>query len=168
MTNTFLWAEVPWDDPAWETYIPTPDAPTLSSVRIGQFALERAQGFPSLPALAPFVGSGSLFITSTPDTVAAAQQLLQRITLRLVVSSPPGPIRLNLADPLSQGSTLTAFYESPACSAWRSDLLSSGRCGNVYKRANSPRFVLVEVMVSNELGNTFPLDQTLWYPLFKT
>ena len=97
MTNMFLWVAAPW-----ETYIPTADAPTLSSVRIGQFALEGAQGFPSLPALAPFVSSGSLFITSTQDTVAAAQQLLQTITLRLVVSSPPGIVRLPLSNPVSR------------------------------------------------------------------
>ena len=51
MTNTFLWAAAPWDDPAWETYIPTTDASNPSGVRIGLFALEGAQGFPSLLAL---------------------------------------------------------------------------------------------------------------------
>ena len=161
MTNTFLWAATPWDDPAWETYIPTPDAPTPSSVRIGQFALESAQGFPSLPALAPFVGSGSLFITSTQDTVAAAQQLLQTITLRLVVSSLPGTIRLHLVDPVSQGSTLTAFMNLPH--AVRGEAISyCPEDAEMYIGAPiHPNSSSVEVMVSEEVGYIFPINQTL-------
>jgi len=142
-------------------YIPTPDAPTTSSVGIGQFALENAQGFPSLPALAPFVGSGSLFITGTQDTVAAAQQLLQTITLRLVVSSPPGTIRLHLTDPVSQGSTLTAFMNLPH--AVRGEAISY-RPKDAEMYINSPIHPdssSVEVMVSEELGYIFPIDQTL-------
>ena len=152
MTNTFLWAAAPWDDPAWETYIPTPDAPTPSGVRIGLLALEGAQSFPSLPALAPSVGSGSLFITSTQDTVVAAQQLLQTITLRLVVSLPPGTIRLHLADPVSQSSTLTAFMNLTYVARGEAIAYRPEDAEMYISAPIRPDSSSVEVMVSEELG----------------
>ncbi len=161
MTNTFLWAAAPWDDPAWETYIPTTDASNPSGVRIGLFALEGAQGFPSLPALAPFVGSSSLFITSTQNMVVAAQQLLQTITLCLVVSSLPGTMRLHLANPVSQSSTLTAFMNLTYVARGEA-ITYRPEDAEIYVSAPIlPDSSSVEIMVSKELGNTFLPDQTL-------
>ena len=161
MTNTFLWAAAPWDDPAWETYIPTTDASNPSGVRIGLFALEGAQGFPSLPALAPFVGSSSLFITSTQNMVAAAQQLLQTITLCLVVSSLPGTMRLHLANPVSQSSTLTAFMNLPHAARGEA-ITHRPEDAEMYVSAPiRPDTSPAEVVVYKELGNTVRIDQTL-------
>lgn len=113
MADTFHWAVSPWDDPAWDTYEPISNASAPSNVRIGRLDLEGIKDFPQLPALAAFIGHESLFIIGEQATVPVAQQLLQTITLRLVVSFPPGTLRLRMADPLGQGNTLAAFMHLP-------------------------------------------------------
>jgi len=107
----------PWDAPLWAAYAPPPeDAPVPEGLRIGELRLEMDVGAVgtknfSLPLLVPFLRRGSLFLRGPdPD---ALRRLLQALLLRLVVTLPPGRLRLSLADPLGMGTHLSAFLRLP-------------------------------------------------------
>jgi S-DNA-T family DNA segregation ATPase FtsK/SpoIIIE len=119
----------PWEAPFWAEYAPpSEDAPIPEGLRIGELCVEagidvegdvRAKNFsplppPSplrLPLLVPFLRRGSLFLRGPdPD---ALRRLLQALLLRLVVTLPPGRLRLSLADPLGMGVHLSAFLRLP-------------------------------------------------------
>lgn len=109
--TTFRWVLAPWDDPAWEHYIPDPEAPIPSGLRIGRLAVPKQIDFPDLPALALLIGKGHVFLMG--DDAEAARQMLQLLLLRLIVSFPPGTLRLNLTDPVGLGTNLSAFLRLP-------------------------------------------------------
>lgn len=111
MRSAFRWAISPWDDVVWESYAPLSDALIPSAVRVGRLVLPDDPGLGDLPALAPLIGEGHLFLDG--DDPEAARQLLQTLLLRLVVSSPPGTVRLILADPVGLGRDLSAFLRLP-------------------------------------------------------
>lgn len=119
----------PWEAPFWAEYAPPPeDAPIPEGLRIGELCVEagievegdvRAKNFSPLPPppplrlplLVPFLRRGSLFLRGPdPD---ALRRLLQALLLRLVVTLPPGRLRLSLADPLGMGVHLSAFLRLP-------------------------------------------------------
>ena len=105
----------PWDAPLWAEYAPPPeDAPIPEGLRIGELRLEMdvgAKNLSPLPLLVPFLRRGSLFLRGPdPD---ALRRLLQALLLRLVVTLPPGRLRLSLADPLGMGVHLSAFLRLP-------------------------------------------------------
>jgi len=105
----------PWEAPLWAEYAPPPeDAPIPEGLRIGELRLEMdvgAKNLSPLPLLVPFLRRGSLFLRGPdPD---ALRRLLQALLLRLVVTLPPGRLRLSLADPLGMGVHLSAFLRLP-------------------------------------------------------
>lgn len=108
------WALLPWDAPAWKAYAPPPpESPLPGGLRLGEFHLEtESQAAPlRLPLLVPFLRHGPLFLRGPQPE--ALRDLLQALLLRLVVSLPPGRLRLSLADPLGQGAHLSAFLRLP-------------------------------------------------------
>ena len=109
MASAYRWVTAPWDDPVWDAYEPLPDAAIPSAVRVGR--LVPAEDLGDLPALAPMIGQGHLFLAG--DDPEAAQHVLQALVLRLVVSFPPGTLRLRLADPVGLGTNLSAFLRLP-------------------------------------------------------
>jgi S-DNA-T family DNA segregation ATPase FtsK/SpoIIIE len=105
----------PWEAPFWAEYAPpSEDAPIPEGLRIGELRLEMdvgAKDFSPLPLLVPFLRRGSLFLRGPdPDVL---RRLLQALLLRLVVTLPPGRLRLSLADPLGMGVHLSAFLRLP-------------------------------------------------------
>jgi S-DNA-T family DNA segregation ATPase FtsK/SpoIIIE len=105
----------PWEAPFWAEYAPpSEDAPIPEGLRIGELRLEMdvgAKNLSPLPLLVPFLRRGSLFLRGPdPD---ALRRLLQALLLRLVVTLPPGRLRLSLADPLGMGVHLSAFLRLP-------------------------------------------------------
>jgi hypothetical protein len=104
----------PWEAPLWAEYAPPPeDAPIPEGLRIGELRAEAGETAPPLrlPLLVPFLRRGSLFLRGPdPD---ALRRLLQALLLRLVVTLPPGRLRLSLADPLGMGVHLSAFLRLP-------------------------------------------------------
>jgi len=119
----------PWEASLWAEYAPPPeDAPIPEGLRIGELCVEagidvegdvRAKNFSPLPPPPPlrlpllvlFLRRGSLFLRGPdPD---ALRRLLQALLLRLVVTLPPGRLRLSLADPLGMGVHLSAFLRLP-------------------------------------------------------
>jgi S-DNA-T family DNA segregation ATPase FtsK/SpoIIIE len=115
----------PWEAPFWAEYAPPPeDAPIPEGLRIGELraeAGETAKNLSPLPLLVPFLRRGSLFLRGPdPD---ALRRLLQALLLRLVVTLPPGRLRLSLADPLGMGVHLSAFLRLP--DAMRGDKVCS-------------------------------------------
>ncbi len=150
-TSAFRWVMAGWDDPDWAEYTPAAGAPIPSCVRVGQLHLEGAEAFLELPALVPFVGQGHLFIAGNGEAISAARQLLQTILLRLVVSFPPGALRLSLADPVGLGANLSTFLRLP--DAWRS--------AKVYSRPDEIQRQLaalaahIESVLQNRLQNLY-------------
>jgi S-DNA-T family DNA segregation ATPase FtsK/SpoIIIE len=115
----------PWEAPFWAEYAPpSEDAPIPEGLRIGELRLEMdvgAKNLSPLPLLVPFLRRGSLFLRGPdPD---ALRRLLQALLLRLVVTLPPGRLRLSLADPLGMGVHLSAFLRLP--DAMRGDKVCS-------------------------------------------
>jgi S-DNA-T family DNA segregation ATPase FtsK/SpoIIIE len=114
----------PWETPLWAEYAPPPeDAPIPEGLRIGELRAEAGETAPPLrlPLLVPFLRRGSLFLRGPdPD---ALRRLLQALLLRLVVTLPPGRLRLSLADPLGMGVHLSAFLRLP--DAMRGDKVCS-------------------------------------------
>jgi len=104
----------PWEAPLWAEYAPpSEDAPIPEGLRIGELCVEAGETAPPLrlPLLVPFLRRGSLFLRGPdPD---ALRRLLQALLLRLVVTLPPGRLRLSLADPLGMGVHLSAFLRLP-------------------------------------------------------
>lgn len=111
LRSAFRWRLLPWDDPPWDAYTPDAEAPVPSGVRLGRLMSEAEGALGELPALLDLIGSGHLFLHG-PDP-EAARQMLQSILLRLVVTFPPGALRLSLADPVGLGANLSAFLRLP-------------------------------------------------------
>ncbi len=107
------WMVSSWDDLIWENYTPSVETSLPSCIRIGQLDVKDALGMPSLPALAQFIGYGHIFINSYKETAAQARQLLRVILLRLVVSCPPGSLRLTLVGPIDSRTDFAPFLRLP-------------------------------------------------------
>ena len=108
---TLRWISLPWNDPAWEKFAPTLDSAIPAAVRLGRLALADDANLGDLPAFAPFIGAGHLFIQG--EDAEANRRFLQTILLRLLVSFPPGTLRFSLADPVGAGANLSAFLRLP-------------------------------------------------------
>ena len=108
---TMRWISLPWNDSTWDRFTPTPDSAIPAAVRLGRFALADDTNLGDLPAFAPLIGSGHLFIQG--DDAKTNRRFLQTILLRLLVSFPPGTIRFSLADPVGAGANLSAFLRLP-------------------------------------------------------
>ncbi|MEI6180701.1 MAG: FtsK/SpoIIIE domain-containing protein [Chloroflexales bacterium] len=108
--GTFRWSTAPWSDPLWSAFAPELAAPIPATVRLGHVVPLDAPTL-ELPALAPLIGHGHLFFLGQDP--AATRQLLQVALLRLLVSFPPGRLRLILVDPVTTGRTLAAFFQLP-------------------------------------------------------
>lgn len=111
LRSSFRWLLAPWDDESWQEYLPSPEAPVPSGVRLGRLVSEAEGALGELPALVDWLGVGHLFLYGAD--AEAARQVLQSILLRLVVTFPPGALRLSLADPVGLGANLSAFLRLP-------------------------------------------------------
>ncbi len=108
---TMRWVSFPWHDPAWDAFAPTPDSAIPAAVRLGRLALIDDVNLGDVPAFAPLIGAGHLFIQG--DDADTNRRFLQTILLRLLVSFPPGTLRFSLADPVGAGANLSAFLRLP-------------------------------------------------------
>ena len=111
MQSSYCWTISPWDDPVWQAYEPEADAAIAKVIRVGEFTPPNELELGALPALAPFITQGHLFVMG--DERDAVQRLLQTLVLRTVVSMPAGHLRLVLADPIGSGSNLAGFLRLP-------------------------------------------------------
>jgi hypothetical protein len=109
--SAFWWVVSPWEDLAWDGYEPVSRDPIPPVVRAGRLTPPADLDLGDFPALVPLIGQGSIFLTGIES--AATRGLLQALILRLVVSFPPGTLRLALVDPVGLGSNLTAFLRLP-------------------------------------------------------
>ncbi|MEI8307522.1 MAG: hypothetical protein WCF99_10715 [Chloroflexales bacterium] len=107
----FRWSTAPWRDPIWETFAPETAAPIPATVRLGRFFPLESPRTLDLPALAPLIGHGHLFFLG--EDPAPLRHMLSLTLLRLLVSFPPGMLRLTLVDPVTAGSALSAFLHLP-------------------------------------------------------
>lgn len=144
----------PWEAPFWEAYAPPQEeGPALAGLRVGEIRLtppEEALPPLRLPLLVPFLGRGPLFLRgSDPD---ALRGLLQALLLRLVVTLPPGRLRLSLADPLGVGANLAAFLRLP-------DALRGPKVGSRSEEVAAQLQALeahVEAVLQTRLQNLYP------------
>jgi S-DNA-T family DNA segregation ATPase FtsK/SpoIIIE len=143
----------PWEAPLWAEYAPPPeDAPIPEGLRIGELRAEAGETAPPLrlPLLVPFLRRGSLFLRGPdPD---ALRRLLQALLLRLVVTLPPGRLRLSLADPLGMGVHLSAFLRLP--DALRGDKVCS-RLEEIARQVQALEAHL-ESVLQTRLQNLYP------------
>lgn len=107
----FRWSTAPWRDPIWETFALETAAPIPATVRLGCFSPFESPIIRDLPALAPLIGHGHLFFLG--EDPAPLRHMLSLTLLRLLVSFPPGMLRLTLVDPVTAGSALSAFLHLP-------------------------------------------------------
>lgn len=98
--------------PAWAGLEP-PDAagPVFAAARLGAYAEPAAEPLGELGALLPILGHQNLILSGPP---AAGRATLQTLALRLLLTSPPGQVRLALVDPVTAGAALAAFLKLPS------------------------------------------------------
>jgi DNA segregation ATPase FtsK/SpoIIIE, S-DNA-T family len=102
-----------WDDLIWENYTPGIETTLPSCIRMGQLDVKDAPGMPPLPALAQFIGHRHIFINSNKETAPYARQLLRTALLRLVLSCPPGSLRLTIVGPVESRTDFSVFLSLP-------------------------------------------------------
>lgn len=95
------YAQAAWDEAAWSEYRPGDHFLPISSARVGQFH--------ELPVFLPVFGHAHVVIAN-----GDGDDLLQNLALRLVLCSPPGRVRLHLADPVGGGNRVAALLPLPA------------------------------------------------------
>jgi hypothetical protein len=113
LVSSHPWMLSGFDAPTWDRYKPAA-ALVPDGLRVGSLRAADAPGLPLLPAVVRAAGAGHVLITAAREGVTAARSLLQALTLRLVVATQPGRVRLALADPSGQGQHLSAFLRLPA------------------------------------------------------
>ena len=95
------YAQSAWDEAAWSEYRPSDDFLPISSARIGQLG--------ELPVFLPVFGQAHVVVAN-----GDGDDLLQNLALRLVLCSPPGRVRVHLADPTGGGNRVAALLRLPA------------------------------------------------------
>lgn len=101
-----------WDHPVWDHYAPSPPGVAAPmALRLGRVAGVEAPGLAELPALLPIVGRGHVFIRSADP--AHGRRIVESSALRLLLTAPPGMVRLALFDPVTAGAALAAFLRLP-------------------------------------------------------
>ena len=103
------WALLGWDDPAWDEFVPSMEAPFPTAVRIGSLAQADRLPLGEVPALIPLVGDRPVFFRGPESKVRTA---LATIALRAVAASPPGMVRPVLVDPLHMGQGLFSLFNA--------------------------------------------------------
>ncbi len=102
-------AAAEWQDQSWLQTAPALSSP--AGVRIGQLCLPVGNGINEavkLPLLVPFLNSGNLVVRSDDNSVAAAQELIASIIVRLLAATTPGDLQIQWYDPRLRG-TLAPF-----------------------------------------------------------
>lgn len=101
-----------WDHPVWGRYAPPPPGVAAPmALRLGRVAGVEAPGLAEVPALLPIVGRGHVFVRSSNP--ARGRRVLESSALRLLLTAPPGMVRLALFDPVTAGAALAAFLRLP-------------------------------------------------------
>ncbi|MBI5714837.1 MAG: hypothetical protein HZC38_15670 [Chloroflexi bacterium] len=111
LETKYSFAELGWESPQWSSFtldlnIPIP--------RLTRFGWLRAQGKYSsieMPALMPIIGSKNVLIEASGAGKDRARALMQSMILRLLVTLPPGKLRLICVDPVGLGSTVAGFIK---------------------------------------------------------
>lgn len=104
-----------WKDLLATPFVPPAAAAPPADLRIGALQLPGDPGHWDLPALAPFLGQGSLCIDARHSLAAATAgaALLQSLLLRLVLTHPPQRVQVILCEPGGAGSLLAGFLHLP-------------------------------------------------------
>jgi len=114
----------PWDDPAWNEWVPPSSFDP--SIRFGALRFERSRvagGVPdhadhaialpevlTLPATIDFGDRASLLIrTDGPSQRDQAVRVMQTVMMRLLTGLPPGKVRFVIVDPVGLGQNFAGF-----------------------------------------------------------
>ncbi len=113
----------PWNDAAWEQWVPPSSVPPV--VRFGEMEVNLARlpnGVPTdprlltagpirftMPALLAFPNRMSLLYKVQDAGRTHAVQSLQGVMLRLLTGIPPGKVRFTIIDPVGLGENFAAF-----------------------------------------------------------
>ncbi|MBC7264338.1 MAG: hypothetical protein H5T64_08250 [Chloroflexi bacterium] len=104
-----LWA-APWDDSLWASWSPVAEGiPRLT--RIGELVEAGRRDRLAFPALLPIVGGRNVLIKASGAGKEIARAAIQSVLLRLLVTLPPGKLRLVAVDPVGLGSTVAGFIK---------------------------------------------------------
>jgi len=109
----------PWEDEGWYRLRACPDdgaVPPLT--RIGSLQMTLRFGTKrntnvTLPAMAPILCRGGLFLTAKGTELGPYRRLLQSVALRILATMPPGRLRLRLIDPVGLGQNFTQLLQLP-------------------------------------------------------
>lgn len=101
-------ASISWETRLSRTVPPVDGVPEV--LRLGvlgdQLPLPEVSG---LPCVVGFPAKRGLAIVASPETRAAAQELVRSVLLRMLVDSPPGDLRVSMIDPSAMGRTFAEF-----------------------------------------------------------
>lgn len=100
-----------WDEDLWVSTIPSMEDAVPAAIRVGRLVHKDDPSLNDMPALFPLIGGQHIFIQS--DDLEAGRRLLQTLLLRMVFSSRPGAVRLELTDPVGGGSTISPLLHLP-------------------------------------------------------
>lgn len=101
-----------WDDDLWASTRPSMEDAVPAAIRVGRLVYKEDPSLDDMPALFPLIGGQHIFIQS--DNLETGRRLLQTLLLRMVLSSRPGAIRLDLTDPVGGGTTISPLLHLPA------------------------------------------------------
>lgn len=99
----------PWNDIEYSSWTSASNENVPLFVRIGQFEESSRWQQLTMPALLPFVGSGSLLVETSGFAKTRAVKCIQSLLLRLLATIPPGKLRFIFVDPVGLGQNVAAF-----------------------------------------------------------
>ena len=102
-----------WADPYWERYEPLEKTAEAPLTRIGELTMTSKDESLIVPALLPIITGRNVLITAAGRLRDGALNLLKVILLRLLLTIPPGKMKLVLMDPVGLGSNIAEYMHLP-------------------------------------------------------
>ena len=102
-----------WTDPCWERYEPPEKMSTPPLTRIGELSVTSKDESFTVPALLPIITYKNVLINVSGQLKDAALKILKVIMLRLLLTIPPGKMKLVLMDPVGLGSNMAEYMHLP-------------------------------------------------------
>ena len=112
MSEMYPGEYLPWHDKFWRNFTPPTELkPPLT--RMGEMTISYNNQSIKIPALLRIITSNNVLFQASGHTKETALSAIQSIVLRLLVTIPPGKLKLLIFDPTGLGSNMPGFKHLP-------------------------------------------------------